>query len=218
VAAALRGLQPAWADAFLAGEPLDRTQVLQAVSRKLLDSPWSANESACKRKQYQALCGLVKPGEPPRLPRYLSMDGLSKHEVQQLARLRTSCHNLALERGRWRRAQGPGQEPQAVPRSQRVCARCSDQWCQWRQALGPQGWRGDLGAGGRPIDDEFHLLFECEATSAARARARTRRLWEGNWAARHAVRRLMGEMESRVELAQYAAECMDLADAAVDDA
>ena len=205
VAAALRALQPAWADAFLEGGPLDRTQVLQAVSRKLLDSQWSPADATCKRAQYQALCGQVKPGEPPRLPRYVSMEGISRHEVRQLARLRTSCHNLAVERGRW----------ENVPRSQRVCTRCSSQWCQWRQALGPQGWRGDLGAGGRPIDDEFHLLFECEATSAARARASARTLWEGNWAAGHAVRRLMGEMEGKAELARYAAECMDIVDAAV---
>ena len=206
VAAALRALGPsgpAWADSFLAGGPLDRTQVLQAVSRALNDSPWGPANVSSKRAQYQGLCGEVKPGEPPRLPRYVSMDGISRHEVRQLARLRTSCHNLELERGRWA----------DVPWSERVCTRCSGQWCQWRQALGPQGWRGDLGAGGRPIDDEFHLLFECEATSAVRAHVR--RLWEGNWAAGHAVRRLMGEMESKVELARYAAECMDIVDAAV---
>ncbi len=59
----------------------------------------------------------------------------------------------------------------------------------------------------------IHLLFECEATSPARARMQ--RLWEGNWSAGHACQRLMGEMGRRVELAKYAAECMDLADAAV---
>jgi hypothetical protein len=59
------------------------------------------------------------------------------------------------------------------------------------------------------------LLFECEATSALRLG--TQRLWEGNWSAADAVKRMMGEMGSRVELARFAAACMDIADAAVGD-
>ena len=214
VASALRALEPSWADTFLAGEPIDVPQVVRAVSRKLFEVPWCPPDVSSKRARYLQVCGEAKPGEAVRQPKYVWMEGISRHEVRQLARLRTSCHNLALERGAWRRARGD-QEVDELPRSHRVCTRCSSQWCDWRDAMGPRGWRGELGAGGRPIDDEFHLLFECEATSALRLG--TQRLWEGNWSAADAVKRVMGEMGSRLELARFAAACMDVADAAAGD-
>jgi len=45
------------------------------------------------------------------------------------------------------------------------------QWCAQRPGIGEgREWRGALGSGGRPVDDEYHLLFECEATAAVRER------------------------------------------------
>ena len=64
-----------------------------------------------------------------------------------------------------------------------------------------------MGAGGRPIDDEFHLLFECEATSALRASSPG--VTGGAWS----VRGLLDRVARGPELARFLAGCMDLVDA-----
>ena len=61
---------------------------------------------------------------------------------------------------------------------------------------------GPLGAGGKPIDDEIHVLRECQVSSQCRLR----------FSAGQGAFRL--EVLSEVERFRYIAECMDLVEQA----
>ena len=141
-----------WAGKVLAGQPLEWGTVMLAVRHALRLRPWSEGVAGSKRSAYAKLW---KPegDSAPRIPQYV--DVLSRSAVRSAARFRTGCHDLRVETGRWR----------GEAREQRVCLRCTDQWCEWKAVA---GWLGDLGAGGKPIDDEMHFLLECEVTSAVR--------------------------------------------------
>jgi hypothetical protein len=73
----------------------------------------------------------------PKLPGYFSMPQLHYEEVKAVAHFRLGSHKLGVELGRHRRA----------PWATRVCNRCSQLHRESLQCA---------------VDDEFHLLFECD--------------------------------------------------------
>ena len=193
---ALRGLGPegdGWAQAVLDGRPLDAAGVRRAVGEALLVRPWQDEGAGAKRTQYGQLCNPDR--KQPRIPRYIDA-ALSRHQVRQIARFRTSNHNLRVETGRW----------DGEPRRERVCTRCSSPWCDLRQEL---GWLGQAGAEGKPIDDETHALFDCEATSACRQGHQHvySRMGDLHW-----VMRELGTGGVCEDTAQFVAACMDAVD------
>jgi len=73
-------------------------------------------------------------GFPPDMPQYIKhTGGLSFESVKSLIRFRTGAHHLAIETGRWKAP--------PVPRDERLCTMCS-------QSV---------------IEDELHMLVECDA-------------------------------------------------------
>jgi hypothetical protein len=78
-------------------------------------------------------------GYPQGMPRYVRhTGGLPFDSVKSLMRFRTGAHYLAIETGRW-------QHPR-VPRDERLCTMCPHS----------------------VVEDEFHMLFECDAYSQIR--------------------------------------------------
>jgi hypothetical protein len=76
-----------------------------------------------------------------RIPTYLDMEGLRYRQVRQFARFRVGAHRLRVETGRW----------QNLPWDERECERCS---------------RDHLRGLDCPVDDEYHLLFDCDNFAA----------------------------------------------------
>jgi hypothetical protein len=201
LAQGLGQLDPAWGQAVLQGHPIDQASVMQAVYRTLVVGPWKGGMVSIlhrKRSLYAAMCS---PGQRVGLPDYVDLSGLRRAQVRQVARFRTSCHNLGIERARWwREGQGGPSREQIM-----ACSRCSEQWCAQRSGIGEgREWRGALGSGGRPVDDEYHLLFECEATAAVRER---------HWRLLQdlgAVPDVLAALGAHPSLAEMIADCMDL--------
>ena len=80
-------------------------------------------------------------GYPQYMPRYIRhTGGIPSAYVNQLMRLRTGAHHLAIETGRWTRPR--------LPRHHRICTKCTR----------------------TVVEDEVHLLFECPAYDHIRAR------------------------------------------------
>lgn len=76
----------------------------------------------------------LERGFPQGMARYIRhTEGTPYNHVQQLIRLRTGAHHLAIETGRWSRP--------SIPREERLCPRCTS----------------------GVVEDEVHLLFECSA-------------------------------------------------------
>jgi hypothetical protein len=69
------------------------------------------------------------------------MEGLRYRQVRQFARFRVGAHRLRVETGRW----------QNLPWGERACERCSGDHLQSLDC---------------PVDDEYHLLFDCENFAA----------------------------------------------------
>jgi hypothetical protein len=118
---------------------------------------------------------------------YLHSPPSRSRQVKQVARLRMGSHGLEVE---WGRRQG-------VEWQDRHCTRCS---------------QAHLSTLGCKVDDEYHLLFECENTTAVRSDAEYRPLLDRSWwGVGGDVRALVG---SNCELAMgYITKCMDVADA-----
>jgi hypothetical protein len=73
----------------------------------------------------------------------LDTAGIHKPHLASLMRFRLGAHNLRVATGRWERVHGS-----SLPRAQRLCHVCTS---------------------GR-VEDEFHLVFECDAYSGVRER------------------------------------------------
>ena len=116
----------------------------------------------------------------------------------KLARFRLSCHKLRVELGRHER-------PQSTAWSARTCTRCS---------------AAHLASLSCPIDDEHHMIFECEKFSHLRNEASVfvpgmRRFVPGP---RSALRRAGGSVRHFMDsdphtVLHFISSCMDILDA-----
>lgn len=195
--AALRSLGDegvVFASQVLEGEPIDMSSAMQLVQRVLMMEPWSEGSGRIKRLEYKERClGAEAEASSSRIPAYVDLD-VSKHVVRQVARFRCGSHYLGIETGRWTRPK--------TPRSDRVCTRCSEQWCVLKGML---GWSGTLGRDGRPVDDEHHALFECEASRGCRVDH-----WPQGIPPRLAcVSGMLQEACESSQVAQFIADCLD---------
>ncbi len=80
----------------------------------------------------------------PKLPKYQKQAGVPYFNVLRCARFRVGSHHLQVERGRFRRLQW----------ASRVCTRCERAF--FANLPEPR------------VDDEFHMIFECQAFSHLR--------------------------------------------------
>ena len=176
----------------LTGEPLDRSSALKLVKRVLMEEPWS-DDSRVKRLEYRDRCLGADATAAPRIPAFADLD-VSRHVVRQVARFRCGSTYLAVETGRWTNPR--------TPRTDRVCTRCSEQWCVLKGML---GWTGVLGRDGRPVDDEHHALFECESTIGCR----TQHWAQGIPPQLGALSGMMREACESHHVAQFISDCLD---------
>lgn len=72
------------------------------------------------------------------IPEYLRCDGIPYHNRIRAARFRLGSHNLEVERGRYN----------STPWVLRSCRRCDEVFLDTLDCQ---------------VDDEYHMLFECEA-------------------------------------------------------
>ena len=86
-----------------------------------------------------------KPTQPGQVPAYLRLDQELHKQTRQLARFRLGCHKLKVETGR--HCNPP------VPWHARTCTRCS---------------AAHLASLSCTVDDEHHLIFDCEHFAALR--------------------------------------------------
>ena len=103
---------------------------------EMLQAPWTAVKDICDPRvapsekvrlaSYSSWFTLeeevpmeeLERGYPQGMARYIRhTGGIPYNHVQQLIRLRTGAHHLAIETGRWRRP--------SVPREDRLCTRCT---------------------------------------------------------------------------------------------
>ena len=105
-----------------------------------------------------------KPTQPHTVPAYLRLDQERHKQIKQLARFRLSCHKLRVELDRHRpnpqhvpnAPPGVPNPPPRVPWQERTCTRCS---------------AAHLASLACAVDDEHHMIFECERFEALRNEA-----------------------------------------------
>ena len=78
--------------------------------------------------------------------RYLRSDQFSFYDALRILRFKVGAHNLEVERGRYSRPR--------TPWNMRYCSRCSESHLNFTDC---------------PVDDEYHMIFECEAFSDSRS-------------------------------------------------
>ena len=136
-----------------------------------------------------------KPSQPGQMASYLKLDHELHKQITQLARFRLGCHKLQVELGRHCRPR------QAWPA--RICGRCS------------AAHRSTLSCA---VDDEYHMIFECERFQALRIddfTPGTRRFTPGTRTAlsrAHGSVRTFMESDPRIVL-HFISRCMDILDA-----
>ena len=136
-----------------------------------------------------------KPSQPGQMASYLKLDHELHKQITQLARFRLGCHKLQVELGRHCRPR------QAWPA--RICSRCS------------AAHRSTLSCA---VDDEYHMIFECERFQALRIddfTPGTRRFTPGT---RTALSRAQGSVRTFMEsdpriVLHFISRCMDILDA-----
>ena len=138
-----------------------------------------------------------KPTQRDQVPAYLRLDQELHKQVRQLARFRLSCHKLHVELARHHRPPAPW--------ATRTCTRCS---------------AAHLATLSSSVDDEHHMIFECERFEALRNEFAvftpgTHRFTPGARTAlleaRGSVRRFM-ESDPHIVL-HFVSRCMDVIDA-----
>ena len=101
------------------------------------------------RRKHLTYFACFKPTQPGQRPAYLSLGQEHCKQIKQMARFRLSCHNLRVELGR-------RPLPHRLPWQERTCTRCS------------AAHRASLACA---VDDEHHMIFECERFEALRNEA-----------------------------------------------
>jgi hypothetical protein len=109
----------------------------------------SANVTMCTYHRWFAM-DLPVAGEHWLMPPHLTTPRVPWHHAMSVSRLRTGCHELAVQRLRIAAVPHGGQR---VPRHQRYCFCCEP------AAPGVA----------RPVQDELHCVMECTSLQAARA-------------------------------------------------
>jgi hypothetical protein len=199
-----------WADQVRQGTPLAcRPAILDATLAAYDQLAWRdcSNAHALvrsaqlppgvgrKRLTYSAY---FKPTQPDQVPAYLRLDHALHKQIRKLARFRLSCHKLRIELGRHAR-------PQRIAWSARTCTRCS---------------AAHLATLSCPIDDEHHMIFECEKFAHLRSEAAVfvpgmRRFVPGP---RSALQRARGSVRHFMDsdphiVLHFISSCMDTLDA-----
>jgi hypothetical protein len=139
-----------------------------------------------------------KPAQPDQIPAYLKLDQELHEQIRQLARFRLSCHKLRVEIARYRR-------PPAAW-ADRTCTRCSSE---------------HLATLPCSVDDEHHMIFECERLEALRNEVveftpGTRRFTPG---VRTALNRAQGSVRRFMDcnpphiVLHFVSRCMSILDA-----
>jgi hypothetical protein len=90
---------------------------------------------------------LPEDGKHWEMAAHLRTPRLPWHHVQSLTRMRTGCHDLAVQRLR-----RPAPNGHRVPRAQRVCMCCPPA----------------VADGSRPVQDELHCMLECPSLDDVR--------------------------------------------------
>jgi len=152
-----------WADRITQGLPFaSRTAVLDATLAAYSRLAWresllgglhgaqgwvrSAQLPEGARRKHLTYFAWFKSTQPDHRPAYLGL-GQDRHkQIKQLARFRLGCHNLRVEMGR-------RPNPHRLPWHERTCTRCS---------------AAHLASLTCTVDDEHHMIFECERFGALR--------------------------------------------------
>ena len=149
-----------WADRVRQGNPLGcRTAVLDATLAAYDSLAWRDLEGAQGMvrtaelppgvgRKHLTYYAYFKPPSPVQVPSYLRLDQELHKQIRQLARFRLGCHKLKVELGR--HCNPP------VPWQARTCSRCS---------------AAHLSALTCAVDDEHHMIFECESFTHLRNQA-----------------------------------------------
>jgi hypothetical protein len=140
-----------WAEKVKSAAPVEVGEVIPYLERAYATLAWGGFEGvgnirsaqlpseADRRKQLTYFKWFKQEGWAP----YLHSPPSRSRQVKQMARLRLGSHGLEVEWGR----------RSAVVWQDRHCTRCS---------------QAHLNTLGCKVDDEYHLLFECEGTTAVR--------------------------------------------------
>ena len=145
------------------------------------------------RRKLLTYSAYFKTTQPDQVPAYLRLDQELHKHIRQLARFRLSCHKLQVELARHRRP--------LANWSDRTCTRCS---------------AAHLATLSCTIDDEHHMIFDCERFAALRDHhpPNTRRAAPSTRAAlddaQGSVRRFM-ESDPHTVL-HFISGCMDILD------
>ena len=149
-----------WADRVRQSNPLGcRTAVLDATLAAYDSLAWRDLEGAQGMvrtaelppgvgRKHLTYYAYFKPPSPVQVPSYLRLDQELHKQIRQLARFRLGCHKLKVELGR--HCNPP------VPWQARTCSRCS---------------AAHLSALTCAVDDEHHMIFECESFTHLRNQA-----------------------------------------------
>ena len=159
-------LGQSWAAAVRSGAQLDSTAVMNAVLDAYDDLAWKGCDDL---QDIRVNCLVDEEGQPvgrkhatyftwfkpqqPGLPRYIKASIDRHREVKQMLRFRLGSHNLQSNRGR--------QCNPPVSWVDRTCARCNAEYLSRLSCA---------------VDDEYHVIFECEIFASLRDIPRVRNL------------------------------------------
>ena len=167
-----------WAETITKGDPFaDHTAVLDATLAAYDRLAWqesllgglhgaqglarSAQLPDGVRRKHLTYFAYFKPTQPDQMPAYLRLGQERHKQIKRLARFRLSCHKLRVELDRHRPnpqhvpnapSDAPNLQPR-VPWEARTCTRCS---------------AAHLASLACAVDDEHHLIFDCERFEALR--------------------------------------------------
>jgi hypothetical protein len=158
-AAGLAAQGTTWADKVRQGAPLTctcRTAALDATLTAYDRLAWRecSNAHGLVRntqlppgvgRKHLTYSAYFKPTQPEQRPAYLRLDHELHKQIRNMARFRMSCHKLKVETGRH------GNPP--APWQARTCTRCS---------------AAHLATLTCTVDDEHHMIFDCERFAALR--------------------------------------------------
>ena len=151
VTAGLAAQGTTWADKVKQGAPLAcGTAILDATLAAYDRLAWRECSSAHNQvrspdlppgvgRKFLTYSAYFKPTQSDQVPAYLRLNHALHKQIRKLARFRLSCHKLHIELGRHRNPPTPWEA--------RTCTRCS---------------AAHLSTLSCAVDDEHHMIFECE--------------------------------------------------------
>lgn len=148
------------------------------------DAPDFREEDVPKRKTLTYFQCFKREEVLPPVPGYFRLAEASRGEIVNMARFKLGSHGLRVETGL----------REGLDWRDRFCERCSFDHIATLDCF---------------VDDEYHMIYDCEKTAYLRANPTVRRMLDNSHGS---IRSLFSENGDKVDLLRYISDCMKVVD------